>query len=224
MSDLSGYPTVVFSDVVLRYEEQTVVDHVTLRFGPGLHLLLGPNGSGKTTMLRIAAGLLEPTSGTATLLGRDPTTSPEVLRRVGILLDDELLFPLLTPVEFLRYCGVMYGMSPAAAGKTTHELLERLGVTERHKLCKELSHGNQRRVGIAAAMIHDPNVVILDEPELGLDTDGLEILDQLLQELKREGRLLLVASHRGDRLQAHADTIHRFEKGTVVTYDPTYGG
>jgi ABC-2 type transport system ATP-binding protein len=201
-----------------------VVDGATLSFGPGLHLLLGPNGSGKSTVLRLVSGLLEPTSGTVRLFGKDPVKRPEVMRRVGILLDDELLFPLLTPVEFLRYCGMMYGMSPSAANKKTHELLDLLGVTERRKLCKELSHGNQRRVGLAAAMIHDPEILLLDEPELGLDTDGLEILDRILLESRDRGRLLLVASHRADRLEDLADTIHRFEKGRVLIPDEDEAG
>ncbi len=180
-----------------RFGRTVALDQVSFSIGGGAVGLLGPNGSGKTTLLRILLGLL-PAKGTASVLGLDPMRRPrEVRARIGYVPESECIVPGLTGVDVVAFLGRLAGMSKGAARKRAHEVTYFVGLDEeRYREASEYSQGMQQRLKLATALVHDPDVLFLDEPTNGLDPAGrLEMLD-LIRELATEhGKHVLLSSH-----------------------------
>lgn len=173
-----------------------VLNRVTLDLEPGEVLgYLGPNGAGKTTTLKLLMQLIFPTSGSAEILGR-PVGDVDVRRRIGFLPETPYFYDNLTAEELLTYFGTLFGFPVSDARRRTTALLDRVGVgKERRMPLRRFSKGMLQRVGIAQALINDPEVIFLDEPLSGLDPLGRRDIRHLLIALRDEGRTLFLSSH-----------------------------
>jgi heme exporter protein A len=178
--------------------------------------LLGPNGAGKTTFLRILASLSRPVMGTVNIAGYQlPNQAAAVRRRLGVVSHLPLLYGDLTAEENLRFYGRMYGISEMELRIT--EVLEMVGLAPRRRdLVRTYSRGMQQRLAIGRAVLHDPEVMLFDEPHTGLDQDACEMLDTVLREVAARGRTVVMTSH---DLARTADLASRFDvlsKGKIV--------
>ena len=157
--------------------------------------LLGPNGSGKSTTIKMLLGLLFPTEGSMTLLGGTPG-HPSVLSRIGYLPEDSYLYPFLDGKETLEFFGRLFGLEGAERTRRAEELLEMVGLPEAGlRPVEEYSKGMQRRIGLAQALVNDPELLILDEPTNGLDPIGTRQVKDVILALKERGKTVIVTSH-----------------------------
>lgn len=198
-----------------RYAGVDVVREATVRIPAGRRVaLVGSNGAGKTTLLSILATLVQPTSGEAWIAGHPLRDHGATLRRsVGVLRHSPMLYEALSPLENLEFFARLYGVSDAPA--RVEELLRRLGLwRRRHEPTSVLSRGTHQRLAIARALVHRPPVLLLDEPETGLDPEGITLLDEVM--LRTPGTTVLAATHRVDRIDAWADGLIRLDRGRVV--------
>jgi len=183
------------------------------RYGE-IYGLLGPNGAGKTTTLRILATILAPSSGSALLDGVDVAADPlEVRRRLGFLSASTGLYARLTPRETLRYFGAMHGLAAGVMEARIDELISTFEITPfADQRCEGLSSGQRQRVSIARAVLHDPAVLILDEPTTGLDILGTSDMIDFIAERRSAGRSILFSTHilsEAERLCDRIGVIHR---------------
>lgn len=180
--------------------------------------LIGPNGSGKTTLLLMLASLLAPDSGTIRIAGADPVENPLSVRRsVGWMPDTLGVWDSLTATEILITMGRLYGMAPAAAASRAGELLEQVRLADlAHKPARVFSRGQQQRLSLARALIHDPAVLLLDEPASGLDPGSRVELRLLLRRLAADGKTVMVSSHVLSELDEMADRAVFVSGGETV--------
>src|ERR1700723_2331925 len=160
-------PTISTQGLTRHFGELIAVDGIDLRVAPGQFFgFLGPNGAGKSTTIKMLTGLLAPSSGSIKILGLDAIANPiEVKRQIGVVPEGMALFGRLTATEYLRFVGRMYGLDNATTLQRTQELLEFMGLAdEQKKLITDFSHGMQKKLALAAAVIHGPKVLFLDEP------------------------------------------------------------
>ena len=176
---------------------------------------LGPNGAGKTTTLKLLMGIIFPTSGTATILGRD-IGDPEVKRKVGFLPEQPYFYDYLSAPELLDYYARLSGVSAGARQNRIEELLERVGLRDvGNKQLRKFSKGMLQRVGIAQAIIHDPEIVFLDEPMSGLDPVGRHDVRELIQQLKDQGKTIFFSTHILSDAEALCDRVGIIHKGEL---------
>jgi ABC-2 type transport system ATP-binding protein len=187
--------TKVFKDFWMR-TKALAVDHVDFEIVPGeIFGLLGPNGSGKSTIIKMILGLLHKTSGRLTVFGRLPT-DVSVKKRIGFLPEESYLYQFLNSRETLDYYGKLFGLDGRTRRRRIDELLDMIGLTQvAHRPIGEFSKGMTRRIGLAQALINDPEFLILDEPTSGLDPIGTRQVKDLLLELRRRGKTILLSSH-----------------------------
>ena len=187
--------TKVFKDFWMR-QRARAVDAVTFHIEPReIFGLLGPNGSGKSTTIKLILGLLRPTRGRIAVFGKDPT-DVRIKRRIGYLPEESYLYGFLNARETLDYYGKLFEQDRRTRRSRTDELLDMVGLTHvQHRPVREYSKGMQRRIGIAQALINDPDLLILDEPTTGLDPIGTRQVKDLILELGRRGKSVLLSSH-----------------------------
>ena len=187
--------TKIFKDFWMR-TKATAVDGITFNIQKGeLFGLLGPNGSGKSTTIKLILGLLNTTRGRLTVFGREPH-DVAVKRFIGFLPEESYLYPYLNSTETLDYYGRLYGIGRKIRKRRSEELLEMVGLSQvAHRQVGEFSKGMMRRIGLAQALINDPELLILDEPTSGLDPIGTRQVKDLLVELKNRGKTILLSSH-----------------------------
>ncbi len=181
-----------------RFGDKAAVRDLSLRVEAGEVMgFLGPNGSGKTTTIRLLMGLLKPSDGRATILGRDCHGDSVGLKRdIGYLPDEPFLYPYLSGRELLQFVGGLHGFSRADARRKAGAALERFGLGEdADAYTLTYSHGTRKRLALAAALLHDPKVLILDEPTNGLDPLGARQMRELLIELGATGRTIFMSTH-----------------------------
>lgn len=177
--------------------------------------LLGPNGSGKTTTIKLLLGLLFPTQGEAFLFG-EPATSVRKNERIGYLPEEAYLYRFLNAEETLDFYGRLFDMPPAQRRKRAAELIEMVGLAaDKKRIVKEYSKGMRQRLGLAQALMNDPELVILDEPTSGLDPIGTHWMKDLIHELQRQGKTVLMCSHRLDDVQDVCDRIAILHEGEL---------
>jgi ABC-2 type transport system ATP-binding protein len=197
----------------------TAVDGVDLRVQAGQFFgFLGPNGAGKSTTIKMLTGLLAPTSGRMELLGMDFQANPvEVKRHIGVVPEGMGLFDRLTGAEYLRFVGRMYGLDRQTTEKRSDELLDFMQLADREKaLIADYSHGMQKKLALAAAVIHGPRILFLDEPFEGVDALAAGALKSLLGRMTERGVTIFLTSHVleiVERLCSHVGIIH---KGRLV--------
>ena len=194
-----------------------VLRGVDLEVAPGECLaLLGPNGAGKTTLLRILATLTKPTAGLVRVAGLPlPAAAGEVRRRLGVVAHHTLLYSDLSAFENLQFYARLYAL--ADAGPRIAAVLEQVGLAgRRHDLVRTFSRGMQQRLAIARALLHNPEVLMFDEPYTGLDPQAGEMLDQVLVAARRTGRTTLLTTHDLSRALALADRVAILARGAIV--------
>jgi ABC-2 type transport system ATP-binding protein/sodium transport system ATP-binding protein len=181
--------------------------------------LLGPNGAGKTTTLRMLLGLLRPSSGEASIAGYDSGAHPdEVKRRVGLVSTAAGLYPNLTAGELLLFFADLYGVAPAAARAELAHLAPLLGLGEfLHRRCANLSTGQRQRVSLARALIHRPPVMLLDEPTLGLDVLGSQVVVEYIDLLRQQGKAVILTTHRLDEAERLCSRFGLLHQGRLVS-------
>ena len=184
-----------FRDFWMRPRARAVAD-VTFEIRPHeIFGLLGPNGSGKSTTIKILLGLLKPTKGRVAVFSKSPT-DVMIKKRIGYLPEESYLYPFLTARETLDYYGRLFGLDHGTRQKRIDELLEMVGLqAAQYRQVREYSKGMQRRIGLAQALINDPDLLILDEPTTGLDPIGTRQVKDLIIELGRRGKTVLLSSH-----------------------------
>ncbi len=187
--------TKVFRDFWMR-QRARAVDNITFHIDhKEIFGLLGPNGSGKSTTIKLLLGLLRPTAGRIAVFGKDPG-DVATKRRIGYLPEESYLYGFLNARETLDYYGKLFELDRKARKTRTDELLDMVGLTHaQHRPVREYSKGMQRRIGIAQALINDPDLLILDEPTTGLDPIGTRQVKDLILELGRRGKSILLSSH-----------------------------
>ena len=185
-------------DLVRTFGGFTAVDHVNLNVSRGSFFgFLGPNGAGKSTTIKMLTGLLAPTSGKVRILGLDIEKEPlEVRRRIGVVPEDLNLFERLTGAEMLAFTGRMYGLTKSDIAVRAPELLELMDLhNEPRKLIVEYSHGMKKKLSLACALIHRPEILFLDEPFEGVDAIASRTLKDLLSRLTERGLTVFLTSH-----------------------------
>jgi ABC-2 type transport system ATP-binding protein len=193
----------------------TAVDNVDLQVTAGQFFgFLGPNGAGKSTTIKMLTGLLAPTSGRMQLLGIDFSADPvKVKRQIGVVPEGMGLFERLTAIEYLRFVGRMYGLNKPTTEKRAEELLEFMQLADREKaLIADYSHGMQKKLALAAAVIHGPRILFLDEPFEGVDALAAGALKALLGRMTERGVTIFLTSHVleiVERLCSHVAIIHQ---------------
>ena len=208
-------PAIDTAALTRRFGDFTAVQDVNLRVEAGQFFgFLGPNGAGKSTTIKMLTGLLAPTSGSIRILGEDlRANSAAVKRQIGVVPEGMALFGRLTAEEYLRFVGRMYGLDHATTMQRTQELLEFMQLAdERKKLITDFSHGMQKKLAMAAAVIHGPRVLFLDEPFEGVDAVAAGTLKAMLQRMIARGATVFLTSHVleiVERLCTHVAIIHR---------------
>jgi ABC-2 type transport system ATP-binding protein len=208
-------PAIDTTALTRRFGDFTAVQDVNLRVEAGQFFgFLGPNGAGKSTTIKMLTGLLAPTSGSIHILGEDlKENSADVKRQIGVVPEGMALFGRLTAEEYLRFVGRMYGLDRATTVQRTHELLDFMQLAdERKKLIADFSHGMQKKLALAAAVIHGPRVLFLDEPFEGVDAVAAGTLKAMLQRMIARGATIFLTSHVleiVERLCTHVAIIHR---------------
>jgi ABC-2 type transport system ATP-binding protein len=177
---------------------------------------LGPNGAGKTTTIKMLTGLISPTRGRMEILGV-VAPAPDVMARVGFLSENPYIYPYLTPREFVTLCGRLSGLSGARLTHSVTQVIRRVGVVDAiDRAAKTLSKGMLQRVALAAALVHDPELLILDEPMSGLDPVGRKEVRDLIVEEKTQGRTVFFSSHILTDVEALCDRVCILRKGKIM--------
>ncbi len=198
-----------------RFGELTAVDNVTFSVAPGQFFgFLGPNGAGKSTTIKMLTGLLEPSAGSIEILGKPFNSAAlDLKRQIGVVPEGMALFGRLTAREYLRFVGRMYGLDRQTTDQRTDELLEFMQLAnESKKLVTDFSHGMQKKLSLAAAVIHAPRVLFLDEPFEGVDAIAAGMLKTMLQGMINRGATIFLTSHVleiVERLCSHVAIIHQ---------------
>ena len=202
-----------------RYGNRVAVDDLSLEVRRGeVFGLLGPNGAGKTTSIGMICGLLRPDSGRVLIQGR-PVRDGEAQTRLGVCPQEVIVWEKQTCREQLRFFGAMYDVPRATARKQADELLESLGLSDRaDSLASTLSGGMQRRLSLALAMIHDPEILVLDEPEAGLDPQSRALVREYVRSLARH-KTIIVTTHNMDEADRLADRVAIIDHGKLLVLD-----
>lgn len=208
------------SELVKQYGDVTAVDHLNLEIHKGeVFGLLGPNGAGKTTTTLMLLGLTDPTSGTAEISGLDCTRDALAVKKiVGYLPDNVGFYPDMSGRENLIFSGMMNGLTRKEAEERASGLLERVGMTyAADRKTGTYSRGMRQRLGIADVLMKDPEIIIMDEPTLGIDPSGMRELTALIRELSvKDGRTILISSHELYQIQEISDRVGIFVKGRMI--------
>ena len=190
---------------------------LTVRRGE-FYALLGPNGAGKTTTLRMVAGLLRPDAGSVSVLGIDALGDPVAAKQITAWVSDEpMIYDKLTPLEYLEFVAGLWGIDPKVSQASAHSLLVSLGLEPHlHERCEGFSKGMRQKVALAGALVHDPRLIILDEPLTGLDAVSARHVKGLLQERVRSGCTVIMTTHILEVAERMADRIGVIAAGRLI--------
>jgi ABC-2 type transport system ATP-binding protein len=212
-------PAIAAHALTRTFGDFTAVDHVELSVEPGQFFgFLGPNGAGKSTTIKMLTGLLAPSSGTIQILGHDLFADPlEVKRHIGVVPEGMALFGKLTATEYLHFVGQMYGLDKATTVQRASELLEFMNLAnEPKKLIADYSHGMGKKLALAAAVIHGPKVLFLDEPFEGVDAIAAGSLKNMLQSMIARGATIFLTSHVLEIVERLCTHVAIINKGHIV--------
>ncbi len=202
-----------------RFGDLTAVNDVTLTVNRGeFFAVLGPNAAGKTTTIKMITGLIKPTAGTVRVAGHDVQAEPlEVRRRLAYVPDFPFLYDKLTPWEFFRFTGQLFRMADDRIEAAARVLIPRFNLEDYlRKPIEGLSHGTRQRVAIAAALLHDPEVFVIDEPMVGLDPHHARVVKDILKERSRTGMTVFLSTHQLSVAEEMADRIGIIHQGKFV--------
>lgn len=210
---------ILTENLTKRFGEFTAVSNLNLSIAPGeFFAFLGPNGAGKTTTIKLLTGLLKPTSGRALIAGYDIQRDPmEARSRIAYIPDLPFLYDKLQPLEFMQLVGQLYGMKRDVIDQRSQELFEVFDLDEsRPKLVENLSHGTRQRLAIASALLHDPQVIIIDEPMVGLDPRSARVVKDVLKQRSRNGVTIFLSTHILHIAEELADRIGILNRGRLI--------
>jgi ABC-2 type transport system ATP-binding protein len=199
--------------------EQPAVDGLDLRVRTGeFYTLLGPNGAGKTTTLRMVTGLLKPDRGKITVFGIDALADPVAAKRLMAWLSDEpMIYDKLTPIEYLEFVAGLWAVESSLAEARARDLIGWLGLeAQAHDRCEGLSRGMRQKVALAGALLHEPRLIILDEPFTGLDAGSVRLVKSVLRQRARTGCSVLMTTHILDTAERMADRIGVMVAGRLL--------
>ncbi|MCH7934069.1 MAG: ABC transporter ATP-binding protein [Gemmatimonadetes bacterium] len=205
--------------IVKRYGDFVAVDGIDLRVPRGeIFGFLGPNGAGKTTTIRMIAGVLEPTEGSVVIGGNDLATHPvEAKSRIGYIPDRPFLYEKLSGGEFLRFVSGLWGKDEPASEDRADGLLEIFNLLEwKHELIETYSHGMRQKLLITSALIHQPELIVIDEPMVGLDPRSARILKDLFRVYVERGGTVFLSSHTLEVVEAVCDRIAIIKEGAII--------
>ena len=205
--------------LVKKFGDLTAVNDISLRVGRGeFFTMLGPNSAGKTTAIKLLTGLIKPTSGAARICGFDVQTQPlEARKRLAYVPDFPFLYDKLTAREFFRFTGQMFRLEPARIIQNARELVARFHLSEYlDRPLEGLSHGTRQRIAIVSALLHDPEVFVIDEPMVGLDPQHARVVKDVLKERSLVGMTVLLSTHQLSIAEEMADRIAIIKDGRFI--------
>lgn len=207
------------------YGPQRAVDDLSLQVRQGeIFGLLGPNGAGKTTAMLMTAGLLRPDAGQVFVLDSGQPTDPKVRARIGVAPQQLSLYEELTAEENLRLFGTLYGLSGAALRRRTAEVLDLVQLSSRSReAVQKFSGGMKRRLNIAVALVHDPELLILDEPTVGVDPQSRNAIFDSIEQLRDDGRTVLYCTHYMEEAERLCDRVAILDDGRLLALDSVAG-
>ncbi|MGE5175386.1 MAG: ABC transporter ATP-binding protein [Hyphomicrobiales bacterium] len=208
-------------DLVKRYGDLVAVDGVSFDVEPGETFgLLGPNGAGKSTTIGMIVGSLRPDSGTVTVDGETDPTRPAIRRKIGVTPQSIALYADLTAEENLAFFGSLYGLSGERLARRVEWALAFAGLADRRRdRVSGYSGGMQRRLNLVSCLLHDPPVILLDEPTVGVDPQSRNLLFESIEALKREGRTILYTTHYMEEAERLCDRVAILDHGKVLALD-----
>jgi len=212
-------PLIEISHLVKRYGDKLAVDDVSFSvYGGEIFGFLGPNGAGKTTTLKMIVGLLQPTSGVARVAGYDIQKQPLLAKAAsGYVPDEPNLYLKLTARELLRFVGDLYSVEPSQSDYRIEELLRLFGLSEAgDDAIDSYSHGMRQKTSVAAALIHDPKVLVLDEPTVGLDPKSARLMKDILRQLADRGTAVILSTHILEIAENMCDRIGIINQGKLA--------
>ncbi|MBN9483661.1 MAG: ABC transporter [Bacteroidetes bacterium 43-93] len=212
-------PIITITNLVKSYGEKQVLNNINLTAYPGQVIgYIGPNGAGKSTTVKILTGIIQDYTGEVVVAGmnlRDHLL--EIKSKIGYVPELAEIYDLLTPREYLRFIGTLYHMSPELIEERTTRMLDSFQLLENiDQRMDSFSKGMRQKVLLASGLLHNPSIVILDEPLSGLDANAVILVKQLLQRLKQEGKTIFYCSHMMDVVEKVSDLIVLIDKGTIV--------
>lgn len=212
-------PLIELHDLCKNYGAKTAVDHINLDVPGGeVFGFLGPNGAGKTTTIKMIVGLLQPTSGAVKVAGYDMQEEPLRAKSAsGYVPDTPNLYPKLSPRELLRFVGDLYAMDPQQINHRIEELLRLFSLDEvGDDLIDSYSHGMQQKTSLAAALLHDPKVLVLDEPTVGLDPKSARLIKDVLRQFADRGSAVFVTTHILEIAERMCDRVGIIHEGSLI--------
>ena len=210
------------SNLVKQYEDVTAVNDLSFKVYEGeIFGLLGPNGAGKSTTINILCGLLEPTSGTASVLGYDlKKDALKIKERIGVCPQEPAIYPYLTGKENVELIGCLQDVESTVMKKNTDRLLEKVGLSEAAgRRAGKYSGGMIRRTSLAMALVHDPLLAFLDEPTVGMDPQSRRATWDMIKELKDTGKTVILTTHYIEEAEALADRVGVIDRGALIALD-----
>ncbi|NLI76912.1 MAG: ABC transporter ATP-binding protein [Candidatus Riflebacteria bacterium] len=212
-------PVIVLADIRKKYGEFEALKGINLDIRAGeLFGFLGPNGAGKTTLIRILTGIIQPTAGRVTIRGADLQRQPEAAKaRIGYVPDRPYLYEKLTPREYFDFVAGLYSIPSAQAQVRGEEMLRRFSLWEwRDELIESFSHGMKQKVAMSSALLHDPDILVVDEPTVGLDPRSVKVARDFFKELVRQGKTIFLTTHTLSVAEDLCDRIGIIHRGTMV--------
>ena len=223
MTETANGAVVELEKVSVAYATELALREVTAGFSTGAVGLLGPNGAGKSTLLKALLGFLKPTEGQMKVLGLDVARSPlEIRARIGYMPETDGHIPGMTAVSFVAYCGQLAGLPAVDAMQRAHEVLYYVGLGEaRYRKVETYSTGMKQRIKLAQALVHDPDLLFLDEPTNGMDPKGRTEMLELIKDLAHVKQInLILSSHLLPDVEYACDRVVVLDKGRVVAQGP----
>ena len=218
MNQIKSSAALEIRGLVKRFD-RPAVDGLDLSIRAGeFYTLLGPNGAGKTTSLRIVAGLLKPDAGSVTIFGLDALADPVAAKQIMAWLSEEpMIYDKLTPLEYLEFIAGLWSVDATLAGRRARELLGWLGLDDHaHERCEGFSKGMRQKVALAGALVHEPRLIILDEPLTGLDAGSARQVKQVLRDHVAAGCTIVMTTHILDVAERMADRIGIIAHGRLI--------
>ncbi|HAR98733.1 MAG TPA: ABC transporter [Syntrophus sp. (in: bacteria)] len=212
------------TDLTKRYGKTLAVDRLNLSVAAGeIFGFIGPNGAGKTTTIRMMGGTLSPTAGAVVIDGIDMAARPEeAKRRIGFIPDRPFLYEKLTGMEFMRFSADLYGVGDGTFRPKAEDLLRTFGLFDwSHDLIEAYSHGMKQRLVISAALLHDPRVLVVDEPMVGLDPAAIKMVKDILKDLARRGTAVFMSTHTLSVAEDLCDRIGIIHRGALIALGTT---
>jgi len=210
---------IVIDNLTKKFEDVTALDGLSLEIGKGeLFGLLGPNGAGKTTIINVLCGLLEPTSGSASVGGYNVQEDSERVKElIGVCTQETAVFPYLTGRENVQLFGNLYAMPKEKLRRNTDELLQKMSLTEdADRRVGKYSGGMRRRINLIMALVHDPEIAFLDEPTVGMDPQSRHAVWGFIRELKQKGRTVILTTHYMEEAEELCDRVGIIDHGKLI--------